>query len=106
MASKLFVGNLPHNVTDSALRDFVTKAGFQVLSAAVTRDKLTGEPRGFGFVELAEGEDLQQAISGLNGKPFVGRRPIMNNAYSRRRGSSRPGVGGFDRHLLHRAWTG
>ena len=68
MASKLFVGNLPRSITESALNDFVTNAGFQVASAVVIRDKMTGEPRGFGFVELAEGQDLRRAIEGLDGQ--------------------------------------
>ena len=50
MAQRLFVGNLPRSVTDSMLSEFVTNAGFQVVSATVIRDKMTGESRGFGFV--------------------------------------------------------
>ena len=56
MASKLYVGNLPHSTTDAGLSEFVTNAGYQVASALVIRDKITGQPRGFGFVELAQGE--------------------------------------------------
>jgi hypothetical protein len=41
--------------------DFVSNAGFQVASAVLIRDKMTGQARGFGFAELAEGEDLQRA---------------------------------------------
>ncbi len=102
MSSKLFIGNLPFGTSDIALNDFVTKAGFHVISAVVARDELTGKPRGFGFVELAEGEDLGRAISDLNGQPFVGRGLITNNAHPPRKGLSRPGTGGVDRHLFHR----
>ncbi len=80
MASKLFVGNLPRSTSDGALNEFVTNAGFQVASAVVIRDKMTGEPRGFGFVELTEGEDLQRAISGLNGQALEGRPLTVNEA--------------------------
>jgi cold-inducible RNA-binding protein len=84
MASKLFVGNLPRSVTDSDLADFVSSAGFQVTSAQVIRDRMTGEPKGFGFVELAEGTDLQQAIGGLNGKMLQDRRLTVNEARPQR----------------------
>ncbi len=100
MAQRLFVGNLPHSVTDSALTDFVAGAGFQVASAVVIRDKLTGQSRGFGFVELAEGEDLQRAIEGLNGQSLEGRRLTVNEARPQRADSPRPRGGGrgrFDR---------
>ena len=80
MASKLFVGNLPRTVTDAQLNEFVINAGVQVASAVVVRDKLTGTPRGFGFVELGEGEDIQRAISGLNGKALDGRPLTVNEA--------------------------
>ncbi len=64
MASKLYVGNLPHSTTDAGLTEFVTNAGYQVASALVIRDKMTGQPRGFGFVELAEGQDLPRPAAG------------------------------------------
>jgi len=98
MASKLFVGNLPHSVTDANLSEFVTNAGFQVASAVVIRDKLTGTPRGFGFVELAEGEDLQRAIAGLNGQALEGRKLTVNEAQPQRTGFGRPHSGGRGPH--------
>ena len=94
MATKLFVGNLPHSVTDSGLNEFVLGAGFQVASAVVMKDKLTGSPRGFGFVELAEGEDLARAIAGLNGKTLDGRTLTVNEAQPQRTGFGRPQGGG------------
>ncbi len=94
MASKLFVGNLPHSTTDGALNDFVTNAGCHVASAVVIRDKLTGVSRGFGFVELAEGEDLQRAIAGLNGQALEGRTLTVNEARPQRTGFSGPRSGG------------
>lgn len=88
MATKLYVGNLDHSTTESSLSDFVTQAGYQVASAVVIRDKTSGEPRGFGFVELAEGQDIQQAITGLNGQALDGRSLTVNEAHPPRTGSS------------------
>ncbi len=103
MASKLYVGNLPHSTTDSGLNDFVTQAGFQVASAVVIRDKMTGQARGFGFVELAEGEDLQRAITGLNGQALEGRTLTVNEAHPKRTGFSGSGGGrDFDRGRVDR----
>ena len=97
MPQKLFVGNLPHSVTDSELTDFVANAGFQVASAVVVRDKFTGQSRGFGFVELAEGEDQARAIQGLNGQSLEGRRLTVNEARPPRTDSQRPREGGGGR---------
>ncbi|MGH9444336.1 MAG: RNA recognition motif domain-containing protein [Terriglobia bacterium] len=98
MASKLYVGNLPSSTTDSTLNDFVINAGFQVASAVVIRDKMTGQARGFGFVELAEGENLQRAIAGLNGQALDGRALTVNEARPPRTGfSAQRGSGGRDR---------
>lgn len=94
MALKLFVGNLPHSVSDAQLNEFVINAGFQVASAVVIRDKLTGTPRGFGFVELGEGEDLQRAIAGLNGQTLDGRTLTVNEAQPQRTGFGRSHGGG------------
>ena len=103
MASKLYVGNLPYGTTDSGLNDFVTHAGFHVGSAVVVRDKMTGQARGFGFVELAEGEDLQRAIRGLNGQALEGRPLTVNEARPQRTGfSGQRGGGGGDRGRFNR----
>jgi cold-inducible RNA-binding protein len=100
MPQKLFVGNLPHEVTDNELHEFVSNAGFQSASAVVIRDKTTGQSRGFGFIELAEGEDMERAIAGLNGQSLQGRRLTVNEARPPRTdfggggGGRRPGGGG------------
>jgi len=102
MATKLFVGNLPHSATDASLGEFVTNAGFQVASAVVIRDKMTGTPRGFGFVELGEGEDVQRAIAGLNGQSLEGRPLTVNEARPQRTEFSRPRGGGGRRDDFRR----
>jgi RNA recognition motif-containing protein len=94
MASKLYVGNLPQSTTDAGLNEFVTNAGYQVASALVIRDKITGQPRGFGFVELAEGQDLQRAIGSLNGQALEGRALTVNEARPQRARFSASGGGG------------
>jgi cold-inducible RNA-binding protein len=91
MAQRLFIGNLPRSATDSSLLEFVTGAGLQVASAVVIRDKMTGNSRGFGFVELAEGEDMQRAIEGLNGQSLEGRRLTVNEARPQRTDAPRSG---------------
>lgn len=94
--AKLYIGNLPHSATDGSLSEFVTNAGFSVASAVVIRDKISGEPRGFGFVELVEGEDTQRAIGALNGQRLEGRALTVNEARPQRTGFSggRGGPGG------------
>lgn len=94
MGQRLFVGNLPRSITDSTLNDFVTNAGFQISSAVVIRDKMTGESRGFGFVELADGEDLNRAIEGLNGQSLEGRKLTVNEARPQRSDSGGRSHGG------------
>ena len=102
MATKLFVGNLPHSATDASLGEFVTNAGFRVASAVVVRDKMTGTPRGFGFVELGEGEDVQRAIAGLNGQALEGRSLTVNEARPQRTDFARPRGGGGRRDNFRR----
>lgn len=97
MALKLFVGNLPRSVSDGELSDFVTQAGFRVASAVVIHDKMTGESKGFGFVELAEGENLQGAIQALNSQALAGRPLTVNEARPPRTGFSGPRGGGGGR---------
>ncbi len=78
--AKLYVGNLSFSVNDESLMQLFTGQGFGVVSAKVITDKFTGQSRGFGFVELAEGEDMARAVSQLNGFNFEGRNLTVNEA--------------------------
>jgi RNA recognition motif-containing protein len=93
MSSRLYVGNLPHAVQDEDLVDWVTNEGFKVRSARVIRDRATGQSRGFGFIELAPGEDLPQAIARLNGMVWEGRTLRVNEAHPENREAQRDAPG-------------
>jgi len=88
----IYVGNLSREMTESELREAFAAFG-EVASAAVIKDKFTGESRGFGFVEMPNKEEAEQAISGLNGKELKGRNLNVNEARPRR--DDRRGGGGF-----------
>ena len=90
MPQKLYVGNLPREVNDQDLVDWVTNEGFKVETARVIRDRSTGQSRGFGFVELVSGEDMAQAIARLSGMQWEGRTLQVNEA----RPEAGPGGGG------------
>ncbi len=72
MGKKLYVGNLPYSVTETALRDMFAAAG-EVASVSIITDRETGRAKGFAFVEMASDEAAQKAISQLNGKAIDGR---------------------------------
>ena len=90
--AKLYVGNLPFSVDDVQLGEWVANAGFRVHSARVIMDRQTARSRGFGFVELADGEDVAKAIETLNGQSLGGRQVQVNEARPER---PREGGGGF-----------
>jgi RNA recognition motif-containing protein len=91
--AKLYVGNLSHEATDESLQQLFVAGGFKVESARVIRDMNSGQPRGFGFVELGPNEDAAKAISQLHGTDMHGRAVQVNEARPRApRGGSR------DRH--------
>ncbi len=79
MARKLFVGGLPYRTTNDELRDAFTQAG-EVASASIVTDRETGRSRGFGFVEMVNDNDADQAISLWNGKEFGGRMLTVSDA--------------------------
>jgi RNA recognition motif-containing protein len=79
MASKLFVGGLPYAATSEDLREHFTQCG-TVVSATVITDRVSGESRGFGFVEMSTEAEAQAAIAKLNGQSLQGRRLTVNVA--------------------------
>jgi len=79
MAKKLYVGNLPYNVTADDLKNQFSQAG-SVESATVITDKMSGRSKGFGFVEMATDEEAAKAIELFNGKEMEGRALTVNEA--------------------------
>jgi RNA recognition motif-containing protein len=93
---KIYVGNLSFNTSESALRELFEAHG-AVTSASLVMDRDTGRPRGFGFVEMADNNAAQAAISALNGKSFDGRDLTVNDAKPRAASGGGGGGGGRGR---------
>ena len=97
MAKKLFIGNLPFQVSDMDLKELFQEYG-EVSSAKVVVDRRTGRSRGFGFIEMSSDESAEHAIEGLNGAEVKG-RPInvgLAREQSEQKGSN-SGSGEFGR---------
>jgi RNA recognition motif-containing protein len=95
--AKLYVGNLPFDVTDEKLQQFFNGQGFEVQSARVVRDMGTGRSRGFGFVELGPNADSARAITQLNGVSLDGRPLQVNEARPQAPRGDSGGRGAFGR---------
>ena len=100
MGTKLFVGNLSYGTTSQDLENHFRQIG-ETTSAQVITDRESGRSRGFGFVEMASGEDAQRAIRELDGKELQGRSINVSEARERAPreggggGRGRGGGGGF-----------
>jgi RNA recognition motif-containing protein len=93
MSTKLFVGNLSFNTTENDLQDMFAAFG-PVQQVDMIMDRMTGRPRGFGFVTMENKDDAQKAIEALHGKNVDGRDLTVNEARPR---EDRPGGGGGGR---------
>lgn len=93
MSSKLFVGNLSFNTTENDLNDAFAAFG-SVTEANLMMDRMSGRPRGFGFVTMSNATEAQAAIDGLNGKELDGRALTVNVAKPREERSGGGGGGG------------
>lgn len=96
MAMKLYVGGLAYSVTDQELEQFFAEQG-KVVSATVIKDRDSGQSKGFGFVEMEDLKEGQNAIKTLNGKELNGRSVTVSQARpqeDRRSGGNRPFGGG------------
>ena len=78
----IYVGNLPFDAQESDLRRLFSDYG-TIDSASVITDRDTGRSRGFGFVELADGDQARRAIEKLDGHDLNGRRITVNEAKPR-----------------------
>ena len=99
----IYVGNIPRTATEADLREAFQAFG-QVASVTIIKDKFSGEPRGFGFVEMPTKSEAEAAIAGLNGKEFKGRTLTVNEARPRTEGRESRPRGGGDRRGGGRSW--
>ena len=100
MSKKLYVGNLSYQITEDGLRDVFAAIG-EVTSSKIVMDTATGRSRGFGFVEMANDEEAEKAITTLNGTSVMDRTINVSEARPQRdrggSGGNRGGERGFDR---------
>jgi RNA recognition motif-containing protein len=82
MDNKLYVGNLPYSATEDDLKTHFSQVG-TVTSVALITDRETGRAKGFGFVEMATGEEAQKAMEMFHGQEFMGRTITVNIARPR-----------------------
>jgi RNA recognition motif-containing protein len=78
----IYVGNLSRDVTEDDLKK-VFEAFGQLVSVNIVRDKFSGKPRGFGFVEMPSKDEAQSAIDSLSGTDLKGQRLNVNEARPR-----------------------
>ena len=78
----IYVGNLSYGATSDNLRDLFSKFG-KIIRANVVTERETGRSRGFGFVEMEDTTEAQNAIEKLHNQDFMGRKLIVNQSKSR-----------------------
>jgi cold-inducible RNA-binding protein len=80
--NRLFVGNMPFRMGRDELEDLFAQAG-TVISVHIPTDRETGRPRGFGFVEMEDPEEMEKAVQMFNGYSVEGRGLVVNQARPR-----------------------
>ena len=101
MSTKLYVGNLPYETTESDLQTLFEGSG-EVSTINIVRDRATGRARGFAFVEMIDTEGARRAISELDKHQYGGRNLTVNEAKPMAARGNGGGVGG--RHRRESRW--
>ena len=92
---KLYVGNLPFNASEEQLQEWLGQVGVSASAISLIRDRFTGQSRGFAFIEIANDEEADRAITSLNGQNFGGRNLVVNEARPQTERSGGGGRGGY-----------
>ncbi|MFT7676122.1 MAG: RNA recognition motif-containing protein [Planctomycetota bacterium] len=94
MGKRIFVGNLSYDTDTDSLRTAFEEGGRTVTDVHIMVDRDTGRPRGFGFVEMSNESEAQEAIQAMDGQMVDGRPLRVNEAQERRPRPSGGGGGG------------
>lgn len=76
---KLFVGNLPYEVTSEELGQYFSQFG-EIIEAVVITDRFNGRSKGYGFVKFTGEDAANQAIDAINGREYKNRKLVVNKA--------------------------
>ena len=90
----IYVGNLPYTATEEEMRGLASQYG-ELTSCTVIIDRETGRSRGFGFIEMANDDEAEALIEGMNGTNMGGRMLTVNKARPRAPRGGGGGGGGY-----------
>jgi cold-inducible RNA-binding protein len=91
MNTRLYVGNLPYETSESDLTALFAASG-QVSTINIVRDRATGQARGFAFVEMSDAEGARRAVAALDRHQLGSRNLTVNEAKPM---AARADAGGF-----------
>lgn len=97
MTKKMYVGNINYETNEDQLNEAFKEYG-EVISVNIVTDKFSGKSRGFAFVEMANDEEADSAMAGLNGREIDGRKIKVNEARRRENNQRRGGRNDFRSH--------
>ncbi len=80
---KIYVANLPFETSETELKALFSNAG-DVMSVNIVKDRQTGQPRGFAFVEMSTQWEARRAVSMLNRRSFMGKELLVKEAMEKR----------------------
>ena len=75
----IYVGNFSYDVTEDEVRDIFSSHG-EISSISIIKDKYSGQSKGFGFVEMPNQAEAEEAIKTLNESELKGRNIKVNQA--------------------------
>jgi RNA recognition motif-containing protein len=78
---KLYMGNLPFRATEEDIQEWFHNSGITADVVTIIRDRMTTEPRGFGFVEINDEAQANTALRVCNGMEMMGRTIVINEAH-------------------------
>ena len=78
----IYVGNLPYSLSEEDLKAAFSQFG-EVSSASIIMDRMSGQSKGFGFVEMPDDTEADEAIKALNESALNGRNIKVNQARPR-----------------------
>ncbi|MCD6540053.1 MAG: RNA-binding protein [Candidatus Omnitrophica bacterium] len=82
--NKIYVGNLEYSTTEDELREAFSQKGVEIKEVRIVKDKFTGRSKGFGFAQVDSQEEMDKAISSMDGQDLKGRKLRVSKARERK----------------------